>query len=263
MKTNLITNVLTATILIAVMSCKSQGDATKEKESAKVEEVAEIENANAPTFDFNQGHLTVINLLKPDAANKAEVLANLKAGLSQTMSKQKGFISSQLHSSLDNNYIINYAQWESGQDLQAAAQLVQGGKAPKMGAAFGKGNPDYHPFAIVESVSASNDKAQFDVNGDYLTIINVLVPNEGVTQDQLISALQKGVKDDVKMQPGFISATIHKSLDNNYVINYAQWKNQEALMQMVTKLQAGEAPSLGAVFGMSQADYHPFKLETF
>jgi hypothetical protein len=50
-----------------------------------------------------------------------------------------------------------------------------------------------------------------------------------VKQAELIEALDRAMKDLYARQPGFISATIHASLDRTRVLNYVQWERVEDL----------------------------------
>ncbi len=51
-------------------------------------------------------------------------------------------------------------------------------------------------------------------------------------------------------------------MDNDYVINYSQWKDQASLQAMVERLKSGNAPKLGAAFSASIPDFHPFKINS-
>ena len=215
---------------------------------------------NEVVLDTEASVLTVINIMKPTQENQDLALETLSEGLTNTMSKQPGFVSSSLHKSLDNHYIINYAQWESGEYLQAASELVGSGGAPKMAEAFGMTGPDYHPFALTAQYKSGMYKPVIDQDGEVLTVINILTPAEGVTQAELAAMLKEAVQEEVLPQAGFISSTIHESMDNNYIINYAQWENQAALEGMVARVQSGDAPKLGAAFGSAMPDYHPFQV---
>ena len=46
-------------------------------------------------------------------------VANIKTFLTETVKQQPGFISANLHTSLDKAKIVNYAQWKSEADFQA------------------------------------------------------------------------------------------------------------------------------------------------
>ena len=207
----------------------------------------------------NNKVLTVINILKPDATEKSRVLNLLKEGIDETMTKQKGYISSNVHSSADNNYIVNYSQWKSMEDLGEAGTLVGAGGAPKMAEAFTLSSADYHPVMLVAQYKSDVDKKIFiDTKAEVLTLINVLVPHEGTSKEALVEMMKDALGSELVVQEGYIGSTVHLSMDNNYVINYTQWKNQKALEGFVAQMQAGNAPKMAAVFAAADADFHPY-----
>lgn len=62
-------------------------------------------------------------------------------------------------------------------------------------------------------------------NNDAITVI-VIFSVEPERQQELIDTILTFSKT-VKNQPGFVSASLHKSLDGVRVMNYAQWRDQE------------------------------------
>jgi quinol monooxygenase YgiN len=58
-----------------------------------------------------------------------------------------------------------------------------------------------------------------------ITLINVftVVPEK---QDHLVGMLVRATDEFMRHQPGFVSASIHKSIDGTRVTNYAQWRSQ-------------------------------------
>ncbi|MGC3875060.1 antibiotic biosynthesis monooxygenase [Halomonas sp. GXIMD04776] len=92
---------------------------------------------------------------------------------------------------------------------------------------------------------------------DYLTMINVFTPTSG-TQDEVATAIQKGLEDSVSHLPGFINATVHKSHDNEYVVVYAQWKDQASVDAAVEAIQGGGAPAMMQAFTIANPDFHPY-----
>lgn len=92
-----------------------------------------------------------------------------------------------------------------------------------------------------------------------LTMVNVLTPGpEG--QAAVIAALNDALANTVAGQPGFVSASVHRSLDSDHVVNYAQWRDMAALQAFVVKLEAGEAPAIARVFTLATPDYHPYEV---
>jgi type III secretory pathway lipoprotein EscJ len=65
----------------------------------------------------------------------------------------------------------------------------------------------------------------------YITLINVFTCPE-VRQHELVAALDKAIAEVLVHLPGFISATVHASLDMTRVVNYAQWASVEAYDDM-------------------------------
>jgi quinol monooxygenase YgiN len=71
-----------------------------------------------------------------------------------------------------------------------------------------------------------------------LTLINVFTV-EPARQNELAALLEQATLDTMRKLDGFVSASIHRSLDGKRVINYAQWRDQAAFeaMQRVPEAQ--------------------------
>jgi quinol monooxygenase YgiN len=65
----------------------------------------------------------------------------------------------------------------------------------------------------------------------HLTLVNVftVAPEQ---QQKLADHLLEATEKTMSQIPGFVSATIHKSLDGKRVVNYAQWDSQESFEAM-------------------------------
>lgn len=99
--------------------------------------------------------------------------------------------------------------------------------------------------------------AVIDADRDLLTMINVLTPPPG-GQERLIGLLQQGMDEEIRHRPGFISSTIHRSLDNDYVVVYAQWADQQAVERVVEWIGQGGAPRMAEAFRFAEAEFHPY-----
>jgi quinol monooxygenase YgiN len=55
---------------------------------------------------------------------------------------------------------------------------------------------------------------------------------EPADQDRLIDLLTQATEGSVKAAPGFLSATLHRSLDGRKVTMYARWASREAYEAM-------------------------------
>jgi quinol monooxygenase YgiN len=75
------------------------------------------------------------------------------------------------------------------------------------------------------------------VDNNVVTLINVFTvrPEQ---QQPLVDLLVEATEAVMKYQPGYVSASIHKSLDGTRVTNYAQWKSRETFEAMLTDSEA-------------------------
>ena len=58
-----------------------------------------------------------------------------------------------------------------------------------------------------------------------MTLVNVFTVKPE-NQAELVDVLVQATDETMKHLPGFISATIHRSLDGTKVVNYAQWRSK-------------------------------------
>lgn len=64
-----------------------------------------------------------------------------------------------------------------------------------------------------------------------VTLINVFTVDPA-RQDELVALLAQATEASVHQAPGFISATLHRSLDGTKVAMYAQWQSRDAYQTM-------------------------------
>ncbi len=63
-------------------------------------------------------------------------------------------------------------------------------------------------------------------NNNVVTLINVFTVDPE-NQERLIELLTRATEVSVRYAPGFISSSLHKSLDGTKVTMYAQWQSTE------------------------------------
>jgi quinol monooxygenase YgiN len=63
-------------------------------------------------------------------------------------------------------------------------------------------------------------------NGGMITLINVFTVDP-VNQQRLLDLLERATDEFVSRAPGFVSSTLHRSLDGAKVTMYAQWRSVE------------------------------------
>ena len=97
------------------------------------------------------------------------------------------------------------------------------------------------------SAIPTEQKATISVDADLVTLVNIFkVKPEN--QQQLVDMLVEATEDAMAKLPGFISANIHKSLDGEWVTNYAQWKSIEDFRAIFQNPEAREhMPKIGKI----------------
>ena len=64
--------------------------------------------------------------------------------------------------------------------------------------------------------------------GDHVTQITTAEVEDGQHQDELLRLMMERARF-MATQPGFISISLHRSLDGKRVVNYVQWASREEL----------------------------------
>lgn len=70
------------------------------------------------TIASQAGVATLINHFTVEAARQRELVEVLVRATEEVMQHQPGFISANIHASLDGEHVVNYAQWESVEAFQ-------------------------------------------------------------------------------------------------------------------------------------------------
>jgi len=73
--------------------------------------------------------------------------------------------------------------------------------------------------------------ATISKNSGLITIINVFTV-EPANQQELLSLLARATDTSVRHAKGFVSASLHRSLDGTKVTMYAQWRSTEDYQAM-------------------------------
>lgn len=83
----------------------------------------------------------------------------------------------------------------------------------------------------------TNAVPTIDPKRPLLTLINVyeVAPEK---QSELVQLLADATEKVMRRQPGFVSVNIHRSVDGNRVLNYAQWASKEDFERMMKNPEA-------------------------
>lgn len=104
------------------------------------------------TIDKDRKVLTLINVFTVEPAKQQDLVALLIDATEQTMRHLPGFISANIHRSIDGKKVVNYAQWESA---DAFDQMRKNPKAiPHMKAAAAIASFEPIVCEVADAISA-------------------------------------------------------------------------------------------------------------
>jgi heme-degrading monooxygenase HmoA len=89
------------------------------------------------------------------------------------------------------------------------------------------------------------------------TLINVFTVEPG-NQQKVVDMLMETTEKAMKHIPGFVSASIHKSLDGVRVVNYAQWRTKEDWEAMRNSPEAQK--HMKPFFEIAKVDFHLYEV---
>ena len=81
---------------------------------------------------------------------------------------------------------------------------------------------------------------------------------ELANQQKVVDMLVRATETTMKNVPGFISASIHKSLDGVRVTNYAQWRSQKDFEAMRNNPEA--QAHMKPLMEISKPDFHLYEV---
>ena len=90
-----------------------------------------------------------------------------------------------------------------------------------------------------------------------VTLINVFTV-EPENQQRLVDVLTEATEKVMSLQPGFISANLHKSLDGKRVTNYAQWASVEEYQAVLQNPEA--RPHMEEAAQLATFDAHLYEV---
>jgi quinol monooxygenase YgiN len=94
-----------------------------------------------------------------------------------------------------------------------------------------------------------------------VTFINVFTV-EPANQAKLVELLTRATEESVRHAPGFLSATLHRSLDGTKVTMYAQWRSLQDYEAM--RADPGPSPYLQQALAIAKFDPGMYEvIETF
>ena len=203
------------------------------------------------TLDLDNNLTTVIIIFTVKPEQQQDLIKAIAEFL-EVVKTQSGFVSANLHKSIDGVKVANYAQWSSMDTFKAFRDNdeVQA-KAKKL---FEFDTPDSHVYEVVASESkVGTPKIK---QGEYITHFAEFSMQPD-NQPKMVELAKEHVKPAME-QPGLISATFHRSLDGTRVINYGQWQDKKAIEEL-TK-QPGFGKDKPYWDGIADNEYHLYEV---
>ncbi len=99
------------------------------------------------TIATDQVLTTLINVFTVDAQDQQPLVDLLVTATQDVMRHQPGFISANIHASLDGSRVVNYAQWRSEADFQT--MLRDPGAAEHFGPVNAISKAEPHLYTVV------------------------------------------------------------------------------------------------------------------
>lgn len=203
------------------------------------------------TLSLDNKLTTVIIIFDVKPEQQDELIAAIGEFL-ETVKTQPGFVSANLHKSIDGVKVANYAQWASLEEYQAFrdnAEIQQ--KAAKLN---NFEPPDSHVYEIVASESKVGIP-EISEGKYFIHFAEFSLKPEN--QPKMVELAKEHLKPAME-QPGLLSATFHRSLDGTRVINYGQWENQDAISELVKKPGFSKAAPYWE--GIAENKYHLYQV---
>ncbi|WGV25354.1 antibiotic biosynthesis monooxygenase family protein [Halotia branconii] len=195
--------------------------------------------------------ITVIIIFSVKPEQQQELIDAIAEFL-ETVKQQPGFISTNLHKSIDGLKVANYAQWQSQADYN---NFINNTKVQAKAAKLREFNPpDVHIYEVV--ISESKEGIPKIKQGQYIThFAEFRMPPEN--QPRMIELAKENVGKAMEL-PGLISANFHRSLDGTRVINYGQWLDKESIENL--KKQPGFGKDSEYWEGIAENEHHLYEV---
>ena len=204
------------------------------------------------TLDLENQLLTVIVLFKAKDGQQASVVDAVKE-LFAIAKQQPGFVSANLHRSLDGAKVANYAQWKNRASLENFQNLpeVQELISPLRETIE---EMDSHVYEIVASESKVGTP-EIEPQKYFVHFAEFRMPAEN--QPRMVELAKEHVGPAMSLD-GLLSATFHRSLDGERVINYGQWENEEAISNLTKRPGFGSGD--GYWTGLAKNEFHLYEV---
>ncbi|NEP19653.1 MAG: antibiotic biosynthesis monooxygenase [Leptolyngbya sp. SIO4C1] len=203
-------------------------------------------------LDLENRLVTVIVLFKVKEGQQAAVIDRVKQ-LFAIAKRQPGFVSANLHRSLDGVKAANYAQWEDEASLENFRQLPDA-QALVTSLQTLIEEMDSHQYEIVASESKVGTP-EIKPGEYFVHFAEFRMPADN--QPRMVALAKEHVGPAMSLD-GLVSANFHRSLDGVRVINYGQWENESAISKLTQRPGFGKED--GYWTGLAENEFHLYEV---
>ena len=113
--------------------------------------------AQDATITADGDGVVFVNLMTPKEGVTLDQLAlELTEAMETEVRFVPGFRAASVHVARDGSYVLNYAQWDDTDSVDAVVTKLQAGEMPQLAEAFSMSSPEFHPYDVI-SVTRSAD----------------------------------------------------------------------------------------------------------
>lgn len=179
-----------------------------------------------PAIAKNNDLITVIIIFAVEPERQQELIDTIIEFLETTVKHQPGFVSSNIHKSIDGVRVMNYAQWKTQEDYQA---FINNSEVQAQGAKLSQFQ--IHEAHVYEVVVSLPDDAELKITkGGKIHLAEFRVKPEN--QMRLVE-LEREYLPLGLQNPGLLSGNFHRSLDGVHNVNYGQWRSFEDFEELL------------------------------
>ncbi|MEL6461359.1 MAG: antibiotic biosynthesis monooxygenase [Cyanobacteria bacterium J06636_27] len=202
-----------------------------------------------PTIATKNELATVIIIFNVEPEKQQELLDTI-AEFIKTVKQQPGFVSANLHKSLDGLKVANYAQWRTVEEFE---KFLKNSEVKQKASKIKAFKPDSHVYEVIISESKEGIPEITDKYIYHFAEFRM----EPENQPKMIELAKENVGKAMKL-PGLVSANFHRSTDGTRVINYGQWSDKEAIENL--KKQPGFGSESPYWEGIAENEHHLYEL---
>lgn len=176
--------------------------------------------------------VTLINVFTVEPQNQQKLVDILVEATESTMQHLPGFVSANIHRSLDGVRVVNYAQWRRKEDFEAMMKNPLAGEHMKPILEISK--PDFHLYEV--AYTQNNEGLTTIQEGSEVAAFINHIKTAPENQQKLLDFVIQNDKGAFSSHAGYRSANFHRSLDGERIVNYSHWDKEASFLEAIRNL---------------------------